>query len=219
MTNKQPALMGIIASLIAALLTALFGIFVVLDNKTIYFLAVLLLSFSVIIMVISVRTFIAHEKETFINCAVAFTIAYAVLVSMVYFTQLSTVIKGILNADQQMIVSDAPGNVFFFIDMLGYVFLCVSTLFMLFAVEKRYRLFRVFLGIHSVMAIPTFLLPFLPISFSTNEASGQISGNFILIVWCFVFIPVCLLAADYFRRQRNVEKDELKGRTFSQATN
>lgn len=208
MTNRYSILMGIIASLFAALFTALFGIFIVLDNKMIYFLACLLLSFSVVVMIVSIKAFIAQEKKSFINCAVAFAIMYAVLVGMVYYTQLSVVLKGTLNPDQMMIVSDAPGTVFFFIDMLGYVFLCLATLFMLLAIDRNYKLFRIFLGIHSVILIPTFLLPFLPISFSTSEASGQISGPFILVVWCVIFIPVCLLAANYLRKQRNIKLDK-----------
>jgi hypothetical protein len=85
---------------------------------------------------------------------------------------------------------------------LGYVFLCLATLFMAFSIDWSHKAFRVLLGIHSVIAIPTFLLPFLPISFSSSEASGQVSGPLILVAWCVIFIPVCLLATNYFRKQR-----------------
>jgi glycopeptide antibiotics resistance protein len=51
--------------------------------------------------------------------------------------------------------------------------------------------------------IPTFLLPFLPITFSTNETSGTFSGALTLGFWCIIFIPVCLLLTRFFLKQNN----------------
>ena len=194
--------LGIFTSLLAALLTTLFGVFVVLNDKLVYFTSVLFLSISVVIMIFSMKAFIPLEKEVFVNCATAFGIVYAILVSLVYYTQVSVVLKGTLSSDLLNIVSDSPGTVFFYIDMLGYCFLCLATLFMAFAVDRRDLLFRISLLIHSALFIPTFLLPFLPITFSTTESSGNTSGNFVLLAWCIIFVPVCLLLARYFIRQK-----------------
>lgn len=198
--------LGIFSSLLAALLTTLFGVFVVLDNKLIYFTSVLFLSISVVIMIISMKTFIPPEKEVFVNCAAAFGIMYALLVSLVYYTQISIVLKGTLSNELLKIVSDSPGTVFFYIDMFGYCFLCIATLFMALAISRRDILFRVFLLIHSALFVPTFLLPFLPVSFSTSETSGSTSGNFVLVAWCVIFIPVCLLLTRYFIKQKEANK-------------
>jgi len=198
--------LGIFSSLLAALLTTLFGIFVVLDAKFIYFTSVLFLSISVVMMIISMKTFIPPEKEVFVNCAIAFGIMYALLVSLVYYTQISVVLKGTLSNELLKIVSDSPGTVFFYIDMFGYCFLCLATLFMAFAINRRDVLFRVFLLIHSVLFVPTFLLPFLPVNFSTTETSGSTSGNFVLVAWAAIFVPVCLLLTRYFLKQKTSNK-------------
>ena len=200
--NRYSKNLGIFSSVLAALLTTLFGVFVVLNDKLIYFTSVLFLSISVVIMIVSMKTFIPQQKEVFVSCAIAFGVVYAVLVSMVYYAQISVVLKGTLSSDLLNIVSDSPGTVFFFIDMLGYSFLCLATLFMAFAIDRRDLLFRISLLIHSALFIPTFLLPFLPITFSTAESSGSTSGNFVLLAWCIIFVPVCLLLARYFIKQK-----------------
>ncbi len=191
--------LGIASGFLAGLLTILFGVFVVLNNQMVYFTTVLFLAIAVIMMTISLKSFILPEKKVFAECAVAFGIMYALLVSMVYYTQIAVVLKGSLNIDLLPIVSDFPGTVFFFLDMFGYCFLCLSTLFIAFAIGSGDRTLRVFLFIHSGLFIPTFLLPFLPITFS---ASSDISGSLILVLWCIIFAPVCLLLARYFAKQR-----------------
>lgn len=199
--NKNSKYLGIFSSLLAALLTTLFGIFVVLNVKLIYFTLVLFLSINVVMMILSLKTFIVPEKEVFVNCAVAFGVMYALLVSLVYYTQISVVLKGTLSNDLLKIVSDSPGTVFFYIDMFGYCFLCLSTLFMALAINRTNILLRIFLLIHSVLFVPTFLLPFLPFNFSTTETSGNTSGNFVLVAWAAIFVPVCLLLTRYFIKQ------------------
>ena len=203
MINQNAKYLGVYSSLLSALFTIAFGVFVILNNETIYFTSVLLLSLSVVIMIISMKPYISGEKKVFIDCGIAFGVMYAVFVSMVYYTQISVVRKGTLDSNLLKIVSDVPGTVFFYLDMFGYCLLCLATLFMAFAIERNNRLFRVFLFIHSSLLIPTFLLPFLPISFSTNETSGTFSGALTLIVWCIIFIPVCLLLTRYFLKQKN----------------
>jgi hypothetical protein len=191
--------LGMYSGLLAGLLTILFGIFVVLNNQMVYFTTVLFLPMVVVMMTISLKSFIIPEKKVLVECAVAFGVMYALLVSMVYYTQIAVVLKGTLNTNLLPIVSDFPGTVFFFLDMFGYCLLCLSTLFMAFAIGSGNRSLRAFLFIHSALFIPTFLLPFLPITFS---ASSDISGSLILVLWCIIFAPVCLLLARFFAKQK-----------------
>lgn len=194
----QPAKhLGIVTSAMAALFTVLFCLFLVLDNKMVYFTTCLLLSLSVLMMVISMRTFIPLERRVLIDCAVAFSILYAMMVGMVYYTQISVVLKGTLDDRQLMIVSDEPGTVFFYLDMFGYCFLCMATLFMAFAIEKKYRFLKVFLMINGCIVIPTFLLPFMPITYGPDNVFGVL----ILVVWGIIFTPLCGLLTKYFLHQ------------------
>jgi len=191
--------LGLFSGLMAGLLTILFGVFVVLNNQMVYFTTVLFLAMVVVMMIISLKSFIAPEKKVFAECAFGFGAMYAILVSIVYYTQIAVVLKGTLNSDLLLIVSDIPGSVFFFLDMLGYVLLCLSTLFIAFAIGGGNRLLQVFLLIHSSLFIPTFLLPFLPITFNTQN---DVSGSLILIMWCIIFAPVCFLLARYFAKHK-----------------
>jgi hypothetical membrane protein len=120
--------LGIYSAILAGLLTILFGVFVALNNQMVYFTTVLFLAMAVVMMAISLKYFIVPEKKVFAECAVAFGVMYALLVSMVYYTQIAVVLKGTLSNDLLWIVSDFPGTVFFFLDMFGYCFLCLSTL-------------------------------------------------------------------------------------------
>jgi hypothetical protein len=203
MVNLYAKKLGVCSSIFSAFFTFFFGLFVLFNNQVIYFTLVLLLSLSVILMVIAMEAFISQGKKVFANCAIAFSIMYAVLVDIVYYTQISVVRMGTLSNEQLTIVSDFPGTVFFYLDMLGYCFLCMATLFIAFSVNRSYRLLRVFLFIHSSLVIPTFLLPFLPFTFNTNKTSGNLSGALILILWCMIFTPVCLLMTKYFLKQKN----------------
>ena len=204
LATNYSAHLGMYAGLLAGLLTILFGVFVVLNNQMVYFTTVLFLATMVVIMLISLKTFINPQKKVLAECAVAFGVMYALLVSLVYYTQIAVVLKGTLTSDLLLIVSDFPGTVFFFLDMLGYCLLCLSTLFIVFAIGGDNKILRVFLLIHSSLFIPTFLLPFLPITFSVSSTShGDISGSLILVLWCIVFAPVCLLLARYFAQHRN----------------
>ena len=200
--TSYPKYLGMSSALLAALLTSLFGIFIVLNNPMVYFITCLFLAMSVVVMAISLKSFVNIRKKVLAECAVLFGAMYAILVSMVYYTQIAIVLKGTLSTDLLMIVSDIPGSVFFYIDMFGYCFLCLATLFIAFAIEGHKTL-RGFLFAHSAIFIPTFLLPFMPIAFSTVEpAAGQVSGPLILVLWCAIFVPVCLLLARYFGKQQ-----------------
>lgn len=194
--------LGIVSSVLAAIFTAIFAFFLVLDNKMVYFISCLFLSISVVVMTVSIKDFIPKNKSVFINCAIAFGIIYSVLVSMVYYTQISYVLTRPLSVDMLKIVSDAPGNIFFFIDMLGYVFLCLSTFFMALSVDRKYVALRVFLFIHSLILIPTFLVPFLPVTYQTNEASGDVNGALILVGWSVIFVPICLMFTRFFIKEK-----------------
>ena len=209
--------LGVSSALLAALFTTLFGVFIVLNNPMLYFITCLFLAIAVVVMVISLKSFISLGKKVLAECAITFVVMYAVLVSMVYYTQVAVVLKGTLSTEMLLIVSDVPGTVFFYIDMFGYCFLCLATLFIAFAVEGN-KMLKGFLFVHSAIFIPTFLLPFMPITFSTVQpAGGEVSGPLILVLWCIIFVPVCLLLAVYFGKQQTTSKNPMveENRSFT----
>ena len=189
--------LGIISSSTAAILTVTFGVFIVLNNPMVYFIVAFFLAITVIIVSICLKEFIVSEKKFLINIAIAFVVIYALLVTLVYYTQIAIVLKGTLESELLQIVSDFPGTVFFYLDMLGYCFLCLGTFFMAFAIKEN-KLLRGFLFAHSALFIPTFLLPFLPINFASSDSS---TGPLILVLWVAIFAPVCFLIAWYFKGQ------------------
>ena len=93
-----------------------------------------------------------------------------------------------------------PGSPTFAIDMLGYDFLCLSTLAAGFAlVEAKDKVLRVLCFFHGAIAIPTFAAPIISGVFLSTSGETDYTGNYVLLFWCIVFVPIALLFMRYFK--------------------
>lgn len=204
--------LGVCSSVGAAASTAAFGISLAADNRPVYFTACLLISVCVVTMAVAFRHVVPGERRALADCAVAFSCIYATFVSMVYYTQLAVVLPGRLDDAGVRLVSDVPGTAFFYLDMFGYVMLCLATLFMALALEPgTSRLLRALLLLHGAILVPTYLLPYLPVSFAPSESGAQSAGGVrILIGWCALFVPICLLTARHFLQRATPQGPEAR---------
>lgn len=135
--------------------------------------------------------------------AVAFGTVYAVLVLLVYYAMCTTVrMNPTLSEEALTLISyGQTGSLFFNYDLLGYGFMGLSTFFAGFVVRPvnmRAKALRWLLWAHGVFFPLCFVMPMLPVFTAENAGASQ-AGVFMLIGWCLYFLPVCLLAADYFR--------------------
>jgi len=92
----------------------------------------LFLGSSFLVMMVSVHRMAPRDRKIWSHTAVAFATAYAVLISMVYFVQL-TLVAPRLAAGQTRGIEQflfVPFDSFLYsVDILGYSFMSVSTLF------------------------------------------------------------------------------------------
>lgn len=95
-----------------------------------------LLGSSFLVLVAALHRLASTEARVFSQVALAFATVYATLVSMVYFTQLTLVGPRLASGDTAGIeyLFFVPYRSFLFaVDLLGYSFMCMATLFAAFA--------------------------------------------------------------------------------------
>lgn len=120
----------------------------------------LLLGSSFLVLVVCIHDVAVPARRVWSHAAVAFATAYAVLISLVYFVQLTLVAPRLARGRSEGIEAFlfVPFDSFLYaVDILGYSFLSVATLFaaMVFTGKGLERVVRVFLTANGL------LLPFI----------------------------------------------------------
>ena len=120
----------------------------------------LLLGSSFLVLVVGIHQLAAPDRRVWSHAAVAFATAYAVLISLVYFVQLTLVAPRLARGRVEGIevFLFVPFDSFLYaVDILGYSFMSVATLFAarVFTGQGLERVVRLFLTVNGL------LLPFL----------------------------------------------------------
>jgi hypothetical protein len=120
----------------------------------------LFLGSSFLVLAVSIHQLALPERKIWSHAAVAFATAYAVLISIVYFVQLTLVAPRLARGQSEGIevFLFVPFDSFLYaVDILGYSFMSVATLFaaMVFTGRGLERVVRVFLTANGL------LLPFI----------------------------------------------------------
>jgi hypothetical protein len=120
----------------------------------------LLLGSSFLILTVSIHYLASPAQKIWSHLAIAFATAYAVLISIVYFVQLTLVAPRLVqgNTEGIEVFLFVPFDSFLYaVDILGYSFMSVATLFaaMVFTDEGLERIVRLFLLANGL------LLPFI----------------------------------------------------------
>jgi hypothetical protein len=92
----------------------------------------LFLGSSFLVLVVSIHQLAAPDRKVWSHAAVAFATAYAVLISIVYFVQLTLVAPRITQgrtAGIEVLLFVPFDSFLYAVDILGYTFMSVSTLF------------------------------------------------------------------------------------------
>lgn len=182
------------------------GIFVLLTPS-------LLLGPSFVVMLVSLDHATPPARQVWSRSAVAFAIAYLVLIAMNYFVQLTWVAPrlaaGRIDGLEPFLFE--PFDSFLYsVDLLGYSFMSVATLFAAFALDRegRERTARRFLVANGL------LLPFLV---------GQLYVNWLIwpaAAWAITFPGATISLALLFRREQERHEDDKAERnpTWTHAT-
>lgn len=120
----------------------------------------LLLGSSFLVLVVSIHQLAPSDKRVWSHAAVAFAIAYTVLISIVYFVQLTLVAPHLARGETEgieMFIFKPFDSFLYAVDILGYSFMSMATLFaaMVFTSKGLERIVRFFLIANGL------LLPFI----------------------------------------------------------
>jgi hypothetical protein len=171
-------------------------------DQNLGYIASLLLAISVVIMMACFYDSTREQSKIFGLLALVASIIYAPFCISNYFIQLSIVAFNPLNLPNEVMkaIDFVPGSLTFSMDMLGYGFLCLSTLAAGFAlVETRDKALRALCFFHGAIAVPTFAAPIISGIFLSPSGQTNDIGSYILLFWCIVFVPIALLFMRYFK--------------------
>ncbi len=206
-TRTNVKLVGLISSFIAMIMTIIFAFALVLGfwypviSGIISFIVCFILALAFLIMIICIDTITPEYKQLWSRIGIAFASIYVVFITLTYYTQLAlifnppSVSSDILN----LLDYQEPNSWIFKINMLGYGFMTLSTLFTAFVFGKSIMekwLKRIFI-FHGIFFVPTIIFPLLPLKTSVEESA--LFGSLALILWCVIFIPLAGFVTRYFR--------------------
>lgn len=139
------------------------------------------------------------ERSAAAKIGVAIGVIYATIISIVYFTQLTTVLyKSVDEKILQAFSFTSMGSWLFNLDLLGYGLLAISTFFIGLTLQTKNKIdkaLKLLLMLHGAFFVCMFV-PILPLP-ATNQGNG---GTVALIFWCLFFLSICLLSILYFRK-------------------
>jgi hypothetical protein len=153
----------------------------------------LLLGASFLVLVVSVHELASADKRIWSHAAIAFATVYAVLISMNYFVQLTLVVPRLARGDTkgiEMFLFVPFDSFLYAVDILGYAFMSLATLFaaMVFERSGLERVVRLFLIANGL------LLPFLALQMYFH------SLIWIAALWAITFPASTWSLAILFRR-------------------
>lgn len=188
---------GAVAIFLICLIVALFTKNAVTENLS--YAVCTVLSWSWVATAVVYSCYAKKERSAAAKTGVAAGIIYSTIISIVYYTQLTTVLyKSVDEKILQAFTFSAAGSWLFNLDLLGYGLLAVSTFFTglsLQAESRADKALKWLLTLHGIFFVCMFV-PVLPLP-ATNQGNG---GTIALIGWCLFFLPVCVLSAIHFKR-------------------
>jgi hypothetical protein len=203
---------GQVAALSIAIETVIFALSLIWElispsalAQNLGYIASFLLAISVVTMMACFYHGVPEERKVFGLLALVFSVIYAPFCLGTYFLQLSVVALNPLDlsAEVMKVIAFKPASPIFALDMLGYGFLCLSTLAAGFALtEAEDKPLRLLCFFHGALVFPTLASPILSGVFLSASGETDPTGHYVLLFWCVVFLPMALLFMRYFKGKR-----------------
>lgn len=200
MQNK----IGVYSSILTFAAVFAFAVSMIVGTNYGSYISSLFISWGFVPMVCSLASLAGKDRRAAGYTAMAFSAIYAVFIALVYFAQLTTVQLSQLSEQASKLIDYSNFGLFFSYDLLGYAFMALATFFISFTIKpenKADKWLKMLLLIHGIFAVSCVIMPMLGI-FKPGMAGGNLTGTLVLEFWCAYFIPVSLLALNYFRKKQ-----------------
>lgn len=209
--DTTAALVGERSSVAAGLCTLLFALQMALaDSPYISYAACIILSIAFLLTCLANAHIVKNSgkaaawKQVFADAASLLAVVYCTCESIVYYVQLTFVRLGNLSPEILSVVQYTPPSAFFAINILGYSFLALSTLFMGFSLKGDDGPLSSMLIFHGIWGLSGLIAPALPFFYDDDSKSEEDSDYWMsmmaLEVWCLIFGSNCILLVRHFRR-------------------
>ena len=188
--------LGFWSAIVATLLVAVAGITATASIQPFATVVGFLLTSSFLVVMACIHTYASDEKKVFSLVGLSFAIIYATLISVNYFIQLTFVRQ--TTFDVSIFDMTNSQSMMWVIEILGYFFLGLSTLFAapVFGSGKVERLVKWLFVVNGILGILT------PIGYTLNLPIEVLLGG--LIVWDIVMPLATASLAYLFRRVEQV---------------
>lgn len=192
---------GMWCSVINAAAVIAFAVSMLFDFLFGCYFSSMFIAFSFVPMMCAYAHYSEPKAKTAGYIAVAFAAVYAALILTVYFSQLTTVRFGGLNAQASALLDFNQMGLFFYYDMLGYAMMSLAVFFAgltVCAVDKADKLLKAALLVHGVFFVSCLLMPLFNV-FTTD--SPKWIGVAVLEFWSLYFCPIGILSFRYFKNR------------------
>ena len=188
--------LGFWSAIVATILVAIAGITATASIQPFATVVGFLLTLSFLVVMACIHFYASDEKKVFSLVGLSFAVIYATLISMNYFIQLTFVRQSTF--DVSMFDMTNTHSMMWVIEVLGYFFLGLSTLFAapVFGSSKVERLVKWLFIANGILGILT------PIGYALNLPIEVLLGG--LIVWDIVMPLATASLAYLFRRAKQV---------------
>jgi len=184
--------LGFWSAIVATILVAIAGITATASIQPFATVMGFLLTLTFLIVMVSVHCYASDERKVFSLVGLSFAVIYATLISVNYFIQLTFVRQSTF--DVSMFDMTNTHSMMWVIEVLGYFFLGLSTLFAapVFGSSKVERLVKWLFIANGILGILT------PIGYALNLPIEVLLGG--LIVWDIV-MPLATASLAYLFKQ------------------
>lgn len=182
----------------------LFAVFLLADFPVGQYFVCSLLPLGYIMMSAGFHHESEADRRVCANVGVIFAAVYAVLVLLVYFSQIAFVHFESLTEQAERVLLFRPGSLMFGYDLLGYGMMSLSTFFIGLSIKpknKPDRWLKCLMLIHGVFFLGCFFMPMTGV-FQAASESDSVGGKAALLFWCVYFIPIGILAYLHFKKQK-----------------
>lgn len=202
--NKK---LGLYSSLHVITTVALFALSMLIGNINMSYFVSMLLSWGYLLLICSFTTEIIAERKSFAFAGIAFACVYVMFISLVYFTQLTTVANQTASTEALQVLSyQTVGGLMFNLDLFGYGMMSLSTFFIGAAMKPTNKIdqwLKALLMLHGLFAPACILLPMLNVFNSSSGEGGNYLGTIALLFWCAYFLPIGILSLLHFKIKVN----------------